>query len=175
MIRVFGRISNVLLAVTVSGVSYLLLTVGIPQFSLLATIIKDQTLSTAQKTSLFGSLLSDPLHVLDPQNALALSLSVLVGLNMTLLIFFVRMYRSAPNSMQLAQGIGGFFTALLGFGCAACGSVFFGSVLSSAWGAGLIAALPFAGVEFAFVGMALLLYSSYRLVRYINTPAVCPI
>lgn len=99
--------------------------------------------------------------------------AILLGMNVTLLAFYSRMYRSMPTSA--ASGILGGAAALLGFGCAACGSVFLISLITALGGTGLIAMLPYHGNEIGYAGIALLTISALLLTRAVNRPRVCPI
>jgi hypothetical protein len=85
------------------------------------------------------------------------------------------MYRVAPSSLGIAENALAIFAAFLGFGCAACGSVFITALFATVGGTGFLVALPFHGLEFGFAAILLLIFSSLSLVRAINKPPVCPI
>jgi len=42
-------------------------------------------------------------------------------------------------------------------------------------GVGILALLPLGGSEFALVGLGLLLFSSYSLIKHVNDPLLCAI
>jgi hypothetical protein len=105
--------------------------------------------------------------------AYAIATAILLGMNVALLAFYFRMYRSVPTSA--ASGVLGGTVALLGFGCAACGSVFIVSLITALGGTGLIATLPHHGNEIGYAGVVLLAVSAFLLVRAVNKPRVCPI
>lgn len=100
--------------------------------------------------------------------------SILIGVNGALLSFYFRMYRAVPSSAAAVTGIMGSLAALLGFGCAACGSIFLVSVVGTLGGS-VLANLPYGGEEIGYIGIALLTISALFLARAINTPRVCPI
>jgi hypothetical protein len=108
-----------------------------------------------------------------PHLAYAFATAFLLGMNVALLVFYFRMFRSLPTSA--AGGILGGATALLGFGCAACGSVFIVSLITALGGAGLVATLPHHGNYFGYAGIVLLSVSAVFLTRAVNKPRVCPI
>lgn len=99
--------------------------------------------------------------------------AALIGIVVSLSLFYARMHRAAPS---LASGVGvlGAISAFLGFGCAACGSVFLASAFAGSLG-GIAALLPYGGKEISFLGIALLAVAAYTLARSINRPKVCPI
>jgi len=53
------------------------------------------------------------------------------------------------------------------------GTFVLSSVLALVGAGGILAYLPFNGVEFGFIGMGLLLYSAYAIIRKIQAPLVC--
>ena len=103
--------------------------------------------------------------------------SLLIGINVALLSFYVRRFGGAPSTRNMASGtFGGALAlamALFGFGCLSCGSIFFASLFTALGGAGLLAAVPYLGVGVSLLGIGLLTLSAVLLVRAINTPAVC--
>lgn len=99
--------------------------------------------------------------------------SLLIGINVSLFLFYVRLYRTMPSASQTTSGIVGVVAAFLGLGCAACGSLVLFSIVGTS-GAGLIALLPYHGEEIKYVGLFLLMLSTILLARAINKPPVCP-
>jgi hypothetical protein len=102
----------------------------------------------------------------------ALAISALIGINISLLVFSFRMYRSVSAGAVASSSAGG-IAAFFGFGCAACGSGFILSLLGAS-GAGTAALVAYE-TELSFLGFALMLFATAMLVRTINKPAVCPI
>ena len=98
-------------------------------------------------------------------------ISILIGINATLMIAYIKK-RSAQRVSALGSSFVGTFVALLGLGCAACGSLL--SVALAALGAGsLVPFLPFATAELKIVSVLLLSLSLWLLFREINKPDVC--
>ncbi|NCN11887.1 hypothetical protein GW937_01030 [Candidatus Kaiserbacteria bacterium] len=97
------------------------------------------------------------------------------GLNIALLTFYIRRRQEASRG-TVAQfaSLGGLFSALLGIGCAACGSVVLTAVLGLFGATGLLLLLPFGGAEFGVLGIILLIISIRYLLRRIDDPIICP-
>ncbi|WKZ29631.1 MAG: hypothetical protein QY323_02775 [Patescibacteria group bacterium] len=99
---------------------------------------------------------------------LTLALAVLFGINVAFIVRYmrrqVRMHRAAGAS---ALGV---LVGLLGVGCAACGSALFASLLGTG---SALAALPLRGQEFTWLGIALVLLSTFSLARKLVEPEAC--
>lgn len=99
----------------------------------------------------------------------ALPLAALFGLNAALVFRYMR------DQVRLNHAAGvsaaGTLIGLLGVGCAACGSVFLASLV----GAGTVAALPFHGQEFAWIGLVLTALATFNIAQHIADPAACKI
>jgi hypothetical protein len=130
-------------------------------------------LTTQSKQSLIAELL---VASFSDYTSLALTysavVSALIGINVALFSFYMRMYRAAPSSTGVTSTVLGSSAALLSLGCAACGSFLFASLIG-ATGAGLTF-LPLEGKELGLASIALLSVSTYLLSRNINKPPVCP-
>jgi hypothetical protein len=102
---------------------------------------------------------------------------VLFGINIALLIFYIRRRQSTSNAGGTASlvSLGGAVSAVLGIGCAACGSVILTAVLGLLGAGGLLVLLPFHGVEFGVLGVVLLLVSCWYLIKKIDDPLVCSV
>lgn len=174
MKRVFSRPLYVILALLIS-VSVFLSIVWTPTIPLALKILNDHSLQGNNLGIVADMFVSSFGDIQLETGVVAAILSMLVGLNATLLSFYIRMFRKAPTKTEFAAGFIGAISAMLGFGCAACGSIFIMSILSSFAGAGFLSLFPFEGQEFLFGGMILLIISSWLLVRSINKPPVCPI
>lgn len=142
---------------------------------LLNQILTDPALTLDESLRLIGPLLTYSLFEFTSYSLLyTLMAAGLLGINVALLVFYLRLSRALPKS-GMASGIVGITAAVIGFGCAACGSIFFASLLGTFGGAGLIALMPYGGAEVGIVGLALLGLSMYTLTNAINKPRVCPI
>jgi len=109
---------------------------------------------------------------------IAISFAALMALNVTVLTFYVRRRRSSQSARTAKIGVtslGGLVSGVLGIGCAACGSIVLSAVVTTFGGVGILALLPLGGSEFALVGLGLLLFSSYSLIKHVNDPLLCAI
>jgi len=108
----------------------------------------------------------------------AAATALLIGVNLALLVFYVRAFGGVPSRRNVASGtFGSMFAlavALFGFGCLSCGSVFFVALVGALGGAGLLAAVPYLGIGASLLGIGLLVLSIVFLARAINAPPVCP-
>lgn len=100
---------------------------------------------------------------------LALPLAALFGLNAALVIHYMRdqvRINHAAGTSVIGMAVG-----LLGVGCAACGSVLIASLL----GVGAVAALPFHGREFAWLGLAVTAVGTLTIAEKIVDRGACKI
>ena len=114
--------------------------------------------------SLFGGLftLFSPLG-----SVIAILFSILISLNVILLWQYVARQR---NQFRLFGGgkvafynLSGTVAAILGIGCASCGTAVLFSILSLVGGTSLILWLPLGGEEFGIIGILGLVYSTWYL------------
>lgn len=104
-------------------------------------------------------------------------IALLFGLQITLLVYYISRAQHAAGGIgkSSAASIGGMVSGVLGIGCAACGTFVLTSVLVLVGAGGLIAWLPLAGQEFGILGVGLLLYANYLLLKKLAHPFVCPL
>lgn len=107
--------------------------------------------------------------------AYTILISLLFGLNVALLVFYVRVRRTGGTSFHVGAGVGGFLSGVLGMGCAACGSALLLPLLSIVGAGSLVSLLPLNGQEFGIISVALLILSCSLILKQIANPAVCPI
>ena len=150
----------------------------LPNIPLIGVVLFADTASAIEKVhflfSLYGSIGTNFTLV---SAASTFIIAVLFGINVTLLLYYIQVVRGATSNVRSTgvAGISGLVSGVLGIGCAACGTFVLTSVLTLFGASGIIAYLPFGGVEFGFIGIGLLLYSTYSLIRKINSPLVCRI
>ena len=164
MIQVFKRPAYLILACAVALISYLLIT-WIP----LTSFVLSVDLPTAMIL-----LLSAPFNVHIADALYPAILSILIGINVSLLLFYLKTYGLHSKTGATTAALGT-LTGILGFGCAACGSLFFTALVASIAGVGIAAALPVNGFVFQAAGVALLAFSIIRLSHSITRPHTCPI
>jgi len=102
-------------------------------------------------------------------------IAILFGMNVALFIYYVRKQQSFGSGARpvVGTGIGGLVSGFLGIGCAACGTFILTSLLSVFGASVVLTYLPLDGEEFGILGVILLGYSLYVVVRKIQAPNVC--
>ncbi|MEW6610590.1 MAG: hypothetical protein AB1352_03125 [Patescibacteria group bacterium] len=103
--------------------------------------------------------------------ALFIAAAVLAGINLTLLLFYLR--RRVAGGREVGASVAGILAAAFGVGCASCGSVLFTSLFGFFAGAATLAALPLRGAEFTLAGIGWLIVSIIMLAKKINDPLAC--
>lgn len=93
-------------------------------------------------------------------------LSIVFGISVSLSI-----YHFKHSGLYSAKGIGSILISFLGIGCASCGSLILTPIFGVAAG-GLLSTLPLHGTEFYFLGLGLLLWSTYSIAKKIDNPYV---
>jgi hypothetical protein len=96
-----------------------------------------------------------------------ISVVALAGVNLSMLVFKMRVVKSQDKSPLLS--FGGVFGGALAAGCPSCSI----SIIALLGVSGGLAALPFAGVEFSLLGAALLLVSIYFISKSIRFCEAC--
>jgi hypothetical protein len=106
-----------------------------------------------------------------------LLLSVLLGVQLALLMHFIRSRQATAGTVVRVKllSVGSTVAAAFGIGCAACGSLLLSSLLATVGGAAFMLWLPLHGGELSVIAVAVLLYSCWRLLREIGKVSVCPI
>ena len=150
----------------------------LPNMQLIGVVLFSDTASALEKAnflfSLYGSIGTNFTLVSASSTVV---IAVLFGVNVILLLYYIRRVRGAVSNVRSTgvAGISGLISGVLGIGCAACGTFVLTSVLALIGVGGIVTYLPFKGVEFGFIGVGLLLYSTYSLVSKIDSPLVCRI
>jgi hypothetical protein len=100
--------------------------------------------------------------------SVTLVLAGLFGVNTA----FIERYMRRQVRLHHAAGASaiGVLVGLLGVGCAACGSALLASLLGTG---GALAALPLRGQEFSWIGIVLVVLSTFSLARKIVEPEAC--
>ncbi|MEK7546517.1 MAG: hypothetical protein AAB554_05650 [Patescibacteria group bacterium] len=153
-----GALFVVLLTVLLPNLKLLGFTFGASEFTL------GLKLRTAAQVLWAGRAAFD-----HPGGWLAFPLAAFFGLNSALVFRYMR--DQVRINHVAGASVVGIIVGLLGIGCAACGSV----VLASLLGIGAVAALPFRGQEFAWLGLAVLAASTISISKKIAEPAACAI
>ncbi len=161
-----------------TAIVFIVLTAALllPNYTILVQILASEVVSVWSKMvfvlSLYGTITTN-YTLFSAANLL--SVAVLFGVNITLLVYYIRRRQTAKGGVtaQVAS-VGGLVSSILGIGCAACGSVVLTALLGMFGASGLLMLLPFHGVEFGLLGLLLLFISVRFLIKKIQDPLVCP-
>ena len=173
--KIKDSFSYVLIGALVAFVVFTI-SVWLPNFQFVSDVLFRLSGSFIEKLSLLGSLYGGIETNFTSFSALyTIAIAVLFGLNVSLLVFLIRQRRKASLGGVSVAGIGGFVSGIFGVGCAACGTFVLTSVLSLIGGGALLTALPLGGEEFGILGLLLLGYTTYTLLKKIQEPLVCEV
>lgn len=148
------------------------LVVWLPNFKLISQMLASSVISFSQKLYILFSLVgSIQISLTTISLATTIAISLLFGINIALVVYYIRERKQSLRSSGMTSGIGGLVSGILGFGCSACGTLLVGSVLGI--GGGFLTVLPLGGEEFGLLGVVLLALSTYFLTKRIYQPTVC--
>ena len=102
-------------------------------------------------------------------------IALLFGLNLSMIVYFIRQRKTLLKKNGVATSLGGLFSGFLGIGCAACGTVLLGPLLTFIGAGGLIAMMPLGGEEFGILSIIILSISIYLTAKRIQQPVTCTI
>jgi len=172
--RVFSDVRYVLGALGVA-LTIVIATLLLPNKSVIFQVIQSDTLSLdAKMLFIFNILASIKTNFTFFSASYLFLVAFLFGINIALLTFYIRKRREVKNNKRAQfTSVGGYVSAVLGIGCAACGSIVLTAIFGLVGAGTIIAFLPLRGLEFGIVGVVLLLLSSHYLIRRINDPLVC--
>jgi hypothetical protein len=103
---------------------------------------------------------------------LAILGSIIGGINISLAYTYMKMRGEVILKSGLFSGIG-LFLAFLGIGCAACGTVFISVLLGFFGLSSVLHMLPYHGQEIGYLGLLVLVVSTYILSHKVAQPNVC--
>jgi hypothetical protein len=95
--------------------------------------------------------------------------ALLVGINIAFIAFHVKRRLRATGFTSIA----GIVLAVLGVGCASCGSVVLSSLIGLTAATSLLSVLPLRGTEFSLIAIGILLVSIVRTSKKIIAPLTC--
>lgn len=172
-LEIFKKPFYSFLALLIFGI-ILLVSLTITNFDLIGDVWKSfgfvATISTI--FNLFGSI-STNFTVFSATYTILLAL--LFGINVSLFVFYIRRFKEMTERTGISTSTGGLLIGALGIGCASCGSLVVAPLFAVMGLGGLLTALPFVGEEFAIVGLLLLGYSTYVILKKIHGPVVCAV
>ena len=171
--KVFRHPTYVVLAMF-GGVGTFAFAVLLPNVPLIVSIMSHPDIAFADKISvpisLLGSIATN-FTTLSAANTIAIA--GLFGIDIALTVYLLKRRVRAVRQSGIAAGSLGAFSAVLGIGCAACGSLVVTSALAVFGVSGLITFLPLRGGEFGILAVLLLALSLYMITKQIQNPEVC--
>ena len=173
LIQIFSQVRYTVIAVITSAVVFTF-AVWLPNFRLIIEILFNSSASSVEKTNIILSLFKSIQTNFSVVSAsYTIAIAVLFGINTALIIYYIRSRQNSKLGSGTTLSAGGLVSGIFGIGCASCGTFVIGSLLSIFGASVLLTYLPFGGEEFGFLGVALLIYSSYLILKKINEPLVC--
>jgi hypothetical protein len=173
--KVFRNPVYILIALAVSFTIFAFAT-WLPNLRLISDVVSSSSVILSDKFMLLVSLLGAlSTNFTWLSGSVTVIISILLGVYVAMLSYFFRHRVIEAKEAGTVTGILGLFSAMLGVGCAACGSFLFSGALSVVGAAGLLALLPLGGEEFGLIGIILLLISVRAVSKKITQPAVCKI
>lgn len=166
--EILARKKYFLFTVTVFA-ALLFLTIWIPNFSLLKTVLLSPRLSIIEKLNfLKNSLLTLETSFTPASRILTIFFLLLLSLTLSLTVFYFSRRREDLRSLD--SSLPATVIGLLGLGCGSCGSF----LLSLLGLTATLAFLPLKGLEFSLIAILLLLFSLDRLLTIIDQRNLCP-
>ena len=173
--QVFADSKYILVAVAAALAVFIFAT-WLPNLGLVWQIIVSSSVSLPDKVQVLVALVGSIGTNFTVFSALAtVAIAVLFGINLAMMMFFLRLRRQFIGQGGGATSLGGLASGIFGIGCAACGTFVLGPVLSFAGASALIALLPFGGHEFSVLGLGMLGFSLFLIARKIREPLLCAV
>jgi len=171
--EVFKNIKYIFIALVIFFITFSI-SVTLFNWGFIFDVFQSDSASLFEKLKIFFSLYeSINTNFTKTAAVYTLLIDILLGINVAMIIYYIRQRRGGLNNKATATGLGGIVAGLFGIGCAACGSFLLSSFLVLFGAGGLIAYLPFSGEEFGFLGVGLLLLSLHLTTKKIKEPLVC--
>jgi len=151
-------------------------TLWLPNYKLIGAVFATPDVALDIKLQLLASLLGGIATNFGALAAFsAAAIPVLFGVDIAMIIYFLRQKRARLPRGEIAASIGGATSGVVAAGCAACGSFLLAAMLSFLGASGALALLPLKGGELGLLSIALLLLSIFLIARKIVAPVVCEI
>jgi len=167
LVTVFRHPAFVVLGLVVASVTFSF-ALWLSNLDLLKAVLFTDTFSGSSKfTILLTSIgnIESNYHLFG--RVVIISVSLLFGINAAMVIYYLKCRFVIDRAA--GAGVAGTIFAMLGVGCASCGSV----IVASVFGTTAVGLLPFRGLEFGLIGIAFLIFSIYLAAGKIVTPEVC--
>jgi hypothetical protein len=167
------NIGYIILALTVSTF-VLMVAILLPNSTLLTLLWTSDSVSILGKLSVTLSLLGSLTTNFSALSALTtVTISILVGVNISSMTYLYQRQKHLLSSGSVTTTSVGALFGMFSVGCAACGSIILTSFLGIVGGIGALTFLPFRGQEIGILGVLILGYTTFLLVRTITKPLTC--
>lgn len=169
------NIGYIILALAVSALM-LAVAILLPNSTLLTLLWASEGVSVLGKLSVTLSLLGSLVTNFSLLSALTtVTISILIGINIALMFYLYRRQKYFLTRGSVATTSVGALFGMFSVGCAACGSIILTSFLGVVGGIGALTYLPLRGQEIGILGVLILGYTTFLLVRTITKPLTCDI
>ncbi|MHB1293001.1 MAG: hypothetical protein ACYCY5_12560 [Sulfuricella sp.] len=173
--EVFARTAYLGLAAAIALAAFVA-TLWFPNYKLIGAVFATPDVALDIKLQLLASLLGGIATNFGALAAFsAMAIPVLFGVDIAMIVYFLRQKRARLPRGEIAAGVGGAASGAVAAGCAACGSFLLATMLSFLGASGALALLPLKGGELGVLSIALLLLSIFLIARKIVAPVVCEI
>lgn len=170
---VFKNPSYTLIALVIAT-TILIFAIWLPNLGFVLDVIQSSTYSIGSKFNiLWSSLGAFKTNFTLETQVLTVTVALLTGMNMAVLVFYLKKRTALERSVGTSTL--GTVVGLLGVGCASCGSVILSSIFGLSATASFIGFFPLNGAEFGIIGILLLLFSTYTLLKKVEAPLVCKV
>jgi len=174
-IKIFSSPKNIVLAVSVF-LTVLLVALLIPNVSLIGSFLKLPGTGIKEVLVLVVNLLGSlGTNFTTVTASYTVVIAIIFGINIALMVHYIKKFKESKKQGGAASSTLGIIVGAFGIGCASCGSLLVTTALSLFGISGSLTFLPFGGQEFGFIGVLLLGYSTYLLLKKITNPLVCKI
>ncbi len=154
------------------AVVVLFIAIWLPNFSFLSHTISSSTYTSGDKLAILATSIGTLYTNFTPLSMwLTIIVATLTGLNISLFAFYIKERRALEKTV--GTGFLGTLVGLLGVGCTACGSVIITSLFGFGATASFLGFFPLHGAEFGLVGVVVLIYANYLIIKKIDAPLVC--
>jgi len=169
--RVFRSRINWIVAIFIAILAFVL-SVWFANFRFVWDLMLNSPVGFADKIEILISLVSSINTSFASLSSVVIA--VLLGINMAM-VFYIYKNRVKTTRKGLFASIGGFVSGVFGMGCASCGTFLLGPLLSLVGASWVVSLLPYNGVEFGALSIAIFIFAIFIFAKRIEDPKVCRI
>ena len=158
LIFVFKRPDYIFLTALTALIVFLALTF-FSNMGILGSVVFDGALLASVKIKILANIPYGYVSEFSSRSLAVILFSLLFGINLAGIVYYVRLYKATALSAMAALGSGSILSAIIGVSCISCGSLAT-IFLASLFGASSLAIiLPLGGTELSLISITLLLVS----------------